>query len=183
VSEAGPGFGPHGRSLACLRGGHHECGHINIAVRARKSRDRLESTIALCRCSCHASCSLADRMPVRLTIWQQLCTCPGGDKQRRWKEDPDEPFPGFREARERDQRKSQERRDARRQAFDAARDAAAAGMTRAEIRDVYIAELRNRDQDIPPEPFLEADLDLLTGHPVQGLRKIWKKLRDPFADL
>jgi hypothetical protein len=155
---------------------------MNVAVRARKGWDRLESTIALCGCSCHASCPLADRMPVPLTIWQQLCTCPGGDKQRGWKEDPDEPFPGFRESRKRSQRKSQERREARRQAFDAARNAAA-GMGRSQIRDLYIAELGNRGQDIPPEPLLEADLDLLTGHPMQGLGKIWKMLRNPFADL
>jgi hypothetical protein len=56
-------------------------------------------------------------------------------------------------------------------------------MTRDEIRDLYIAELRNRGQDIPPEPLLEANLDLLTGHSMEGLGKIWKMLRNPFADL
>ena len=40
----------------------------------------------------------------------------------------------------------------------------------------YVAELRARDQEAPLEPFLEIDLDLLTGH---RLRAMWKveKLR------
>jgi hypothetical protein len=44
------------------------------------------------------------------------------------------------------------------------------------VRGLYVAELRTRNQETPPEPFLEIDLDLLTGH---RLRAMWKmeKLR------
>jgi hypothetical protein len=42
--------------------------------------------------------------------------------------------------------------------------------------DIYSAELRARDQELPAEAFLDIDLDLLTGH---RLRAMWKmeKLR------
>ena len=67
------------------------------------------------------------------------------------------------------------RTSARREALRAAQ-AASQGKTRAQILDVYSAELRARDQELPPEPFLDIDLDLLTGH---RLRAIWQmeKLR------
>jgi hypothetical protein len=182
VSDAGPGFDPLGRSRACASDAHRDCGHVSLAVRRQASPHRLESIVALCRCPCHAACPLAGRMPVSLTVWQQLCTCPGAEKQRAWKEDPDEPWPGAKEYREKEQRESWERSQARKQAFQAARDTAA-GKTRDEIRDLYIAELRARGQEVPPEPFLGADIDLLTGHPLRGFRKIWKVMRNPFADL
>jgi hypothetical protein len=141
----------------------------------------LKSTVDLCGCACHAACPLADRMPVPLTVWQQLCACPGAEQQRASKEDPDEPWPGFSEYRESERRRSQERREARSQAFHAAREAAP-GKSRDQMRDLYLAELRARGQEIPPEPFLEADIDLLTGHPLRGLQKVWKVLRNPFGD-
>ena len=182
MSDAGPGFGPLGRSRACAGEAHRDCGHVGAAVRMPASGHRLESTIALCRCPCHAACPLVDRMPVPLPVWQQLCACPGAEKQRAWKEDQDEPWPGAKEFREKEQRESQERREPCKQAIQAAR-AAAPGKTRDEVRDLYIAELRARGQKVPPEPFLEAEIDLLTDHPLRGLRKIWKVVRNPFPDL
>jgi hypothetical protein len=59
---------------------------------------------------------------------------------------------------------------------------AARGKTREEVRDLYIAELRARGLDVPPEPILKAYVDLLTGHPLRGVRKLKKVLRNPFAD-
>jgi hypothetical protein len=182
MSDAGPGFDPLGRSRSCAGDAHRDCGHVRAAVRKPASGHRLESTIALCRCACHAACPLVDRMPVPLHVWQKLCACPGAEKQRAWKEDQGEPWPGAKEYREKQQRESQERREARRQATQAAREAAP-GKTRDEVRDIYIAELRARGQKVPPEPFLGAEIDLLTGHPLRGLRKIWKVMRNPFSDL
>jgi hypothetical protein len=101
-------------------------------------------------------------------VWQQLCICPGAEKQRAWKEDPDEPWPGFKEFQEGQQRKSQEREEAQQEAFEAAR-AAVDGKTRDEVRDLYVAELRARGLDVPPEPLLEVAVDLLTGHHVRAL--------------
>lgn len=104
-------------------------------------------------------------MPVPLTVWQRLCACPGADEQREWKEDPDEPVPGFGEFREEHERESRERRESRRQAFQAAR-VAADGKTRDQVRDLYLTELRVRGLDEPRDAILEATVDLLTGHPI-----------------
>ena len=113
---------------------------MNAVVRMTRPEHRLESTVALCRCSCHATCPLADRMPVPLTVWQQLCVCTGADERREWKEDQDEPVPGFAELREEQERESRERLEARRQAFQAAQ-VAAHGKTRDQVRDLYLAEI------------------------------------------
>jgi len=50
----------------------------------------------------------------------------------------------------------------------------ATGKTRSQVRDIYLAELRARDQEAPPEPFLEIDLDFVTGHPLRALWKMQK---------
>lgn len=174
VADAGPGFGPPGgRSVACAGDAHLDCGHVRAAIRTPVSRHRWESTIGLCRCPCHATCPLADRYPVTLMVWQQLCACPGAAKQRAWTEDRDEPGPGATESRKQRQREWHERGEARKQAFQAAR-AAARGKSRDELRDRYITELRARGQEVPPEPFLEPEMDLLSGHPLRGLRKFWR---------
>lgn len=104
-------------------------------------------------------------MPVPLTVWQQLCWCPGADAQRQWKDDPDEPVPGFKESRENHEREWRERREAHRQAFRAAQ-AAADGKTREQVRELYLAELRVRGLEASRDAILEATVDLLTGHPV-----------------
>jgi hypothetical protein len=157
---------------------------VSMAMRRLPSPHRLQSTVALCRCSCHAACPLADRMPVSLTVWQQLCACPGAEWQRAWNEDPDEPWPGFKEEQERSQRERQEGMAARKEASQATRDAAA-GKTRDELRDLYITELRARGQEVPPEPFLDVELEFLSGHPLRALRKMTTLRRrwNPYSDL
>jgi hypothetical protein len=182
VSNAGPSFDSLGRSRACAGQEHQSCGHVGMGARRLASGGQLESIIVLCRCPCHAACPLADRMPVSLTVWQQLCACPGAEKQRAWKEDPDEPWPGAKESWERTQRNSQERKEAYRQARQATRTDAGK-KSRDEVRDLFIAELRARGQEIPPGPFLEAHIDLLTGHPARGFVRVWKAWREFFSDL
>jgi hypothetical protein len=103
-------------------------------------------------------------------------------KLRAWKEDRDEPWPGAKESREEHHRQWQESGDARKQARHAAQEAAR-GKIRAALRDLYISELRARDQQVPPEPLLEADIDLMTGHPLRGFRRIWQSAPDYFRDL
>jgi hypothetical protein len=126
VSDAEPGFGPPGgRSIACAGDAHRDCGHVRAAIRTPVSRHRWEPTIGLCRCPCHAACILAGRRPVTLTVWRQLCACPGAAVQRAWKADRDEPGPAAKESREKRQREWQERGEARQQAFHAAREARA----------------------------------------------------------
>jgi hypothetical protein len=183
ASEAGPSFDPLRRSRACADGVHQDCGHVGAAFRRPASPGRLESAIVLCRCACHAVCLLADRMPtVSLTVWQALCECPGAEKQRSWKENSSEPWPGAKEVWERTLRKSRERNEAHRQARRATREAAG-GMSRSEIRDMFIAELQERGQEIPPEPFLDAHIDLLTGHLLRGFTRMWKARPKPSSDL
>ena len=59
----------------------------------------------------------------------------------------------------------------------------ASGKTRDEIRDLYIAELRARGVEIPPEPLLlEADIDLLSGDPRAWFGKYWKTVLRTFTD-
>lgn len=157
-------------SSACAEGEHQECGHVRIGMRKFLSADRLQSTIVLCGCDCHASCPLAGRAPAFLTAWRQCCACPGGARYRVWDEDAQEPWPGAQEARERSRRESVLRMSARREAMRAAQ-AASRGKTRAQVLDIYSAELRARDLDLPPEPFLDIYLDFLTGH---RLRAMWK---------
>jgi hypothetical protein len=122
-------------------------------------------------------------MPVPLTIWQQWCACPGADQQRAWNEDLAEPWPRSSEPPESrpHEKERQGRRGGRKHAFRAARDAAP-GMSREEVRRLYIAELRARGQDVPPEPVLDADVDLLTGHPLRGFRRILKADAEPSSD-
>jgi hypothetical protein len=80
----------------------------------------------LCRCVCHGTCLLAGHEPVSLTTWQELCECPGAAEQRAWK-GPDDLWPGFTEHREKARREQQERREAKKQAEHAVRDAAVGG--------------------------------------------------------
>jgi hypothetical protein len=103
-------------------------------------------------------------MPVLLTVGQARCTCPGAERLRAWTEDP---------------RALLEYHKASKQVFHPVRRAAR-GKSRDEVRDLYIAELRKRGQEVPPELFLEAHLDFLTGQEVRGFRKVWKVARDLF---
>jgi hypothetical protein len=59
------------------------------------------------------------------------------------------PWAGFTENWEQTRREQQERREAKKQAEHAVRDAAY-GKTREELRDLYIAEFRARGLDLPP---------------------------------
>ena len=100
-------------------------------------------------------------------VWQARCVCPGtdlaagkldeaerdgqdfGDFERRWQE-----------RRERSARESQQRRAAKREAFTAAR-AAGAGKSRAQIREIYVAELRARGLSLPSDLVLDATADAI----------------------
>lgn len=180
VSSAGPGIPAPGRSRACADDAHQVCGHVSAAIPG--ARQRPESTIILCRCSCHKACPLARRKEaVPVTAWQQRCACPGAEHARTTQGDPCESLPGFEEFWETYQRESRQRSEAHKDALKAARTAAP-GKTRDEIRDLYIAELRVRGLEIPPEPLLGAAIDLLSGDPRAGLGKIWKTVLRTFTD-
>jgi hypothetical protein len=173
VSSAGAAGTAPGRSRACAGDAHQACGHVSFASPPVPGH-RAESTIMLCRCSCHSACPLARRKEtVTVTVWQRRCACPGAEHARTSQGDPAESLPGFEEYWGTYKSESRQRSEARNEAFNAARGAAS-GKTRDEIRDLYIAELRARGLEIPSEPLLAAAVDLLGGDPRAGLGKIWK---------
>ena len=176
VSSARVGGAATGRSRACTGDAHQACGHVRVASPAVPGR-RAESSIMLCRCSCHRACPLSGRKEaVPVTAWQRRCACPGLEHERTSQGDPGDFLPGWEEYRETYEFESRRRSQARKDAFNAARSASS-GKTRDEIQDLYIAELRARGLEIPSEPFLAAAVDLLSGDARAGLGKIWKWVR------
>ena len=102
-------------------------------------------------------------------MWDGLCDCPGtdqaadrldaalrdlpnfGDFARQWRERRQE-YAGYGDP--------SQRRAAKQQAFDAAR-AASAGQSRAQIREIYVAELRARGLNMPSDLVLDATADAI----------------------
>lgn len=176
MSNAGPLAAAPGRSRACAGSAHQVCGHVSFAIPPRPGRRR-ESTIVLCRCSCHRACPLARRKgDVPGTVWQLRCSCPGAEDARTSQGDPGEALPTGDEYRETYKSELRLRSEARKETFKATR-AAVSGKTRDEVRDLYIAELVARGLEIPREPLLEANIDMLCGGPRAGLGRIWEMMR------
>jgi hypothetical protein len=160
----GPGWPDWSRS--CRTGKHEDCGHLGHT--AFDLSDRGRPVLDLCRCDCHPTCPLAGRLPfVSRAIWVGLCTCPGtelaADKlDEAARETPE--FPDLeRRLRERDEERPRERREER-AAMRAAREAtcaAAAGKSRAQIREIYVAELRVRGLTVPSDLVLDATADAI----------------------
>jgi len=123
--------------------------------------------VLLCSCRCHSACPLAGRLLVSRAIWVGLCECPGTelaeDKfDQAEREAPH--FPDFeRRLRERQEQRARERQEHRadmRAAREATR-AAAAGKSRAQIREIYVAELRARGLEVPSDLMLDATADAI----------------------
>jgi hypothetical protein len=157
------GTGPPPRSRLCTGERHGDCGHLLSAARSRVVRP----AVLLCLCTCHAGCPLAGWLPlVTRQVWQAQCVCPGaGPAAARLDEAEREEVPGLagferqrRERRAGSARESQQRRAARREAFEVTR-AASTGKNRAEIRQIYLAELRARSLTIPSDLVLDATAD------------------------
>ncbi len=152
-------------SRPCLAGTHVDCGHLGAIGHGFRNGGRL--SLLVCQCRCHSACLLAGRLHVSRAIWEGLCTCPGeelaadkldaaerdapdfGDFERQW-----------RERREGSARESEQRRRAKRDAFEATR-AARVGKSRAQIREIYVAELRTRGLTVPSDLVLDATADAI----------------------
>jgi hypothetical protein len=80
-------------------------------------------------------------------------------------------FPDFGEIREEARRRSQLRNEAFR-----ATQARATGKSRAEIREIYLAELRARDLRMPAEPVLDALVERIKGNPLPAARVLGESL-------
>jgi hypothetical protein len=156
------------RTLACARDTHRECPHfVGMGGGLNPRQLRLEFGTLLCQCPCHDACPLGStgHGTAPFKVWRDSCTCPGADRARqRMAETGAEP-PSFREMRERQHQNDR----ARREAFRAARRAAA-GRSRAEIRELYLAELRARGLAPPSEPSLAATVEHIAGNPIPAAR-------------
>jgi hypothetical protein len=151
----------------CARGEHEACPHfVAMGGGFNPRRLRPEFGASLCRCSCHAGCPVTSRrLAVPFKVWRESCTCPGAEQEKqRLTDDGLEP-PDFAELREQAERK----RLARREAFEAAR-AAAAGKSKAEIQDLYVAELRARGLRVPRPEVLAAVAERINGNPLPGYK-------------
>ncbi len=132
-------------------------------------RLRLEFGAGLCPCACHSTCPVtitANRLTVPMKTWHTSCSCPGAEQERqRFAEDGFE-IRDFGEMREDAQRLAR----ARKEAYEAAR-ARAAGKSRAEIREIYLAERRTRGLKVPSERILDAVVErIITGNPLPAAR-------------
>ena len=121
-----------------------------------------QRVVGLCVCQCHSSCPVTIRREVMpLRAWRGLCTCPGVEDYLagRGELDWDQAVvPDYGE------HEAQQRRNwlERREALDVVR-AGAAGMSREQIRDMYVAELRARGLEVPPDALLNAQAALIAG--------------------
>jgi len=104
-------------------------------------------------------------MTVRPQAWRESCTCPGAEQERRRLDEDGVEFPDFGKMRAEARRRSR----ARKEAFESAR-ALAAGKTRDEIREIYLAELNARSLTIPRDDLLEAVVDRIGGNPLPAAR-------------
>jgi hypothetical protein len=157
------------RTMACARDRHAECPHFFGLGGGWLNLLRLQFDDAgLCQCSCHGTCPLGStrRWSVPFKVWLNSCACPGGDRARQRFAEVGEP-PDFDKVRERVERDGK----ARSEAFEAARRAAA-GKSRDEIRELYVAELRSRGLEPPAEPFLAATVEHIAGNPVPTARLV-----------
>jgi hypothetical protein len=166
ASESRPG-GPLW-SRQCLTGTHVECGHYSGFGHDHSVRGR--QLLGVCGCECHSTCLLTGRGPfVYRAMWDGLCDCPGADQAADRLDAAQRDAPGFGESarqwRERREEYSRagdpwQRMAAKKQAFEAAR-AASAGQSRAQIREIYAAELRARGLTVPSDLVLDATADAI----------------------
>src|SRR5215472_3573822 len=184
MSDRWAGFGQVDKSRACTRGAHGDCAHFAaVGGGFNPRRLRLEFGAGLCPCSCHFSCPVAlsgKRMTVRPEAWRESCTCPGAGQERRRLDQAGVAFPDFGKSWEDARRRSR----ARKEAFESAR-ARAAGKSRDEICDIYLAELNARGLTAPGEAILDAVVDRIGGNPLpaarlaaEGLAPMGKALRE-----
>jgi len=94
-----------------------------------------------------------------------LCTCPGADLPRQRIDEAGAEILDSGELREKVKRETQARSDA----FRAARDRAA-GRSRDEVRQIYLAELRSRGLPAPSESRLHAAVERIMGNPLPSAR-------------
>ena len=104
-------------------------------------------------------------MTVQPEAWRESCTCPGAEQERHRLDGAGVEFPDFGKMWEDARRRSR----ARKGAFESAR-ARAAGKSRDQIREIYLAELNARGLTAPGEDILDAVADRIGGNPLPAAR-------------
>lgn len=163
------------RAASCARRGHEHCPHVaGLGGGFNPRRLRPEFGAGLCPCSCHASCPVTiptKRMTVPMKTWYTSCTCRGAEAERQRLDEAGIEVRDFSDVRADVRRQSQARKDA----YAAAR-ARAAGRSREQIRDMYVAELQARGLTVPAEPVLDAVVDRINGNPLPAARVLGANL-------
>jgi hypothetical protein len=171
------------RTPACRRAAHVDCPHFHgFGGGFNPRRLRLEFGQQLCKCSCHASCPVRYE-PRRLTVskkaWYTSCTCPGAEVARQRLDDAGIEVRDFDEVMEEKRR----RRIAGREAVEATR-ARAAGRSREEIREIYIAERRAKNLKVPEERVLDAVVEYITtGNRLPAIRVLFETGKGIYDDI
>jgi hypothetical protein len=153
-------------SRSCSTEAHADCGHL--ASIGYGFWNGGGPAPLLCQCVCHSACPLVGRLPfVSRATWEAQCTCPGTELAAGRLDQAERNAPDFSDF----ERQWQERwegsprdpwqlRVAKREALEAAR-AAGAGRSRAQIREIYVAELRARGLRVPSDLMLDATADAI----------------------
>lgn len=154
------------RTPACVRGRHVECPHLfGIGTGFNRSKLRPDLGVSLCSCDCHASCPVSDDkqlaallVSVAARTWRESCTCPGAEAERsRWEREGFDPTDTDKEW-----DRSRQRQQSIREAFEAAKEQAA-GKSREQVRELYLAELHARGQQPPQREALDATVAAIAG--------------------
>jgi hypothetical protein len=155
------------RTPACLRGRHAECPHLfGFGAGFAPLTLRLEAGASLCTCDCHVSCPATGdertaSRPAGTTgkAWHDSCTCPGAAAERaKWEQAGVDLTENVWDL-------ARQRQQARREAFNAAK-AQAAGKSHEQIKEIYLAELRARHQEVPSSETLDAKVAAIGGNPL-----------------
>jgi hypothetical protein len=132
-------------------------------------RLRPEFGAGLCPCACHSTCPVTittNRLTVPMKTWHTSCTCPGAEQKRQRLAGDGFEIRDFGEMREDAQRLAR----ARKEAYEAAR-ARAAGKSREEIREIYLAERGARGLKVPSDRVLDAVVErIVSGNPLPAAR-------------
>lgn len=137
------------RSAACAISKHELCPHLT-GLRLTEE--------PLCRCRCHSDCPLAGAETAELSIWWDSCCCRGSERlrsegRRRWGSNSPPDLAEIRQKR----RYEEQIRSAVRESI-AARSA---GLSKDELRQLFVDELLSRGQEIPPDSVLDREIDLI----------------------
>ncbi len=175
MSDRGVEVGQVEKSQDCTRDAHGDCAHfLAVGGGFNRRRLRLEFGAGLCPCTCHSPCPVATggkRLTVPPEVWRESCTCPGAEQERRRLDEAGVEFPSFAKM----SQDARHRSRARREAFESAR-AQAAGKSRDEIREIFVAERKARGLRVPDEDLLEAVVARITGDPFPAARLAVKSL-------